>query len=214
MAKYEDLREKYLKHELIEDQVPNNPFDLFQKWMMDAINVHVPEPNAMTLSSIDEHGYPQSRVVLLKETTQKGFVFYTNYNSNKAKEMAIHDKVSLLFNWLETERQVRIVGEVEKVDPAKSADYFSKRPRGSQLGAWSSPQSKVIPNRSFLTENYKHVQEKFEGLNQVDCPDFWGGYLVRPKSIEFWQGRNNRMHDRIKFIQGSDHSWDTVRLAP
>lgn len=214
MAKYEDLREKYLKHELLENQVPNNPFELFQKWMVEAINVHVPEPNAMTLSSMDADGYPQSRVVLLKETTQEGFIFYSNYNSNKAMEMELHNKVSLSFNWLQTERQVRIVGEVEKVEESKSVEYFSKRPRGSQLGAWSSPQSKEIPNRSFLTEAFKKVQEKFEGLEEVQRPDFWGGYIVRPKSIEFWQGRNNRMHDRIKFTKGSDNSWGKIRLAP
>lgn len=214
MKNFESQRERYTKDELVEDNIVSNPIELFQQWMVQAINHHVKEPNAMIMSTVDQDGQPEARTVLLKEIYEEGFVFYTNYNSNKAKQILANPKVSLLFLWLESERQVRISGTATKISTQKSKEYFQKRPRGSQIGAWTSPQSEVIPNRTFLTSRKNEIENQFAGVPILDKPDFWGGFKIDPQKIEFWQGRDNRLHDRLLFTKSEDSSWKIDRLAP
>lgn len=214
MKNYEDHREDYLKSELIEENVGENPLELFQKWMVNAINDHVPEPNAMILSTVDKDGQPMSRTMLLKEIFEEGFVFYTNYDSDKGKHIEDNPKVSLLFLWLQSQRQVRVFGVAEKLSEVKSTDYFQKRPRGSQIGAWTSPQSKAIPDRAYLDRRKEEIESKFEGDSILEKPNFWGGYKVIPTEIEFWQGRSNRLHDRLVYTKSEDGEWNRKRLAP
>ena len=214
MKNLEDKRQKYLKSELIEDQVKSNPIEMFQEWMVDAINDHVLEPNAMILATVNEDGHPDTRTVLLKEIEDHSFIFYTNYNSQKAKQIAQNPKVSLLFLWKESERQVRVYGEAVMLDPEKSTAYFQKRPRGSQIGAWVSPQSGVIPNRAFLDHRKREIENTFAGIPTLERPENWGGYRVVAQKIELWQGRDNRLHDRLLFELHEDGKWSMCRLAP
>jgi pyridoxamine 5'-phosphate oxidase len=190
-----------------------DPLEQFNIWFGQAVESKLHEPNAMTLATADKSGFPKARIVLLKESNPDGFIFYTNYESHKGQELAENPNVALVFNWLELFRQIRIEGVAVKVSPATSESYFQSRPRGSQVGAWASPQSKVIASREEIEENEKRIEEKFNGLEVLPLPPFWGGYLVRPSKIEFWQGRANRLHDRILYTKDSDN-WKRERLAP
>ena len=206
-----DIRKQYIFSSLDEQNVLPNPFDQFNHWLQEAINSEQLEPTTMVLSTVDENLQPHSRVVLLKELTTKGFVFYTNYEGNKAQQMLQNNHVSLLFFWPSLERQVRVVGTVKKISELISTTYFQSRPIDSQLGAWASPQSKVIHSKDFLDQQFKYYQEKFG--DTIPKPPHWGGYVVKPVSIEFWQGRPNRLHDRLLFTE-INTKWELSRLAP
>lgn len=207
-----DIRTNYQKFELSEQSVDHDPIQQLMEWLNDAIDDQQLDPNAMVLSSIDSAGYPDARVVLLKELTPAGLVFFTNYNSSKGQHIASDGHVSVLFFWPGLERQVRIKGFAEKIKEEDSELYFKSRPLESQLGAWASPQSEVIESRKILTDNYMRYQQEFEN-QEITKPPFWGGYLIRPTYFEFWQGRSNRLHDRIQYSL-SDHNWLIHRLAP
>lgn len=208
------LREEYASGKLDENEAPADPIELFTTWMNEAIQAQLPEPNAMTLATINSIRRPCARVVLLKSFDHNGFVFFTNYNSNKGKELAEHPFGALVFNWLELHRQVRIEGEIEKVSEEESTAYFNERPRGSQIGAWASPQSSPIPNRAFLESEFHQWEEKFEDKELLPRPPHWGGYLLRPDRVEFWQGRISRLHDRLSYGLQSNRHWLLERLAP
>lgn len=209
-----DYRRIYEKRELLEMDVPENPLQLFQTWFYEAeASGSVDEANAMTISTIGLDGFPKARVVLLKKYTHEGFIFYTNYLSEKGKAIATNPNVCLSFFWPSMERQIIIKGCAEKIAKNLSDGYFESRPLGSKLGAMVSPQSEVIPSRDFL-ENKLHQLEEQYAHSEVLRPEFWGGYLVRPQSIEFWQGRPNRLHDRIRFSLTDDFDWKIERLAP
>jgi len=206
-----DIRKQYLLSALEENNILPNPFDQFDLWLQEAIKSGQLEPTAMVLSTVDEHLQPHSRVVLLKEFIHECFVFYTNYEGHKAQQMAHNKRVSLVFFWPEMERQVRIEGTVEKISEVLSVSYFNSRPLDSQLGAWASPQSQQIRSADFLEQQFQYYQQKFG--NNVPKPPHWGGYAVKPTSIEFWQGRANRLHDRLLFTKESEE-WKISRLAP
>ena len=207
-------RKSYEKNELIESEIPNNPMELFNTWFQEVEQFGgVDEVNAMTISSIGLDGFPKSRVVLLKQLVDEGFVFYTNYNSEKGKAIANNPNVCISFFWPNLERQVIIKGIAEKTSFETSSNYFNSRPVGSQLGAIVSPQSQVIPNREFLENNLQELEKKFEN-ETISRPENWGGFLVKPISIEFWQGRANRLHDRIRFGLQDNKTWISERLAP
>ena len=209
-----NYRKAYLKKELLKTEVPKNPIELFQQWFNEIeASQGIDEPNAMTLSTIGTDGFPKSRVVLLKKLTEEGFVFYTNYLSEKGKAIAAHPEVCLSFFWQNSEQQIIIKGKAEKIAKNLSDGYFESRPDGSKLGAWASPQSDVVPNRETLEQQLKTLEERFQNQN-IPRPKHWGGYLVKPVSIEFWQGRANRMHDRIRYTVQKDSSWKIDRLAP
>lgn len=210
----EDIRTDYRLAALSEDQIDKDPIRQFEQWFEQALRSKVIEVNAMTLATVDTDGSPSARIVLLKDIENDAFVFYTNYNSQKAKEIAANPKVSLVFFWPDLQRQVRIKGTIEKVASANSETYFHSRPAGSQLGAWASPQSDVIPNRDFLEQKLKEVSEKYKD-QIVPKPPHWGGYKVIPFTMEFWQGRTNRLHDRILYSKDViSGNWITSRLAP
>jgi pyridoxamine 5'-phosphate oxidase len=207
------IRRDYQLASLDEASSAANPMDQFEHWWEEAIQSNIDEVNAFVLSTINEKGAPSSRVVLLKNFTPAGFVFFTNYESNKGKEIAANPVVAINFFWKELERQVRITGTIKKVSTEESEQYFHSRPIGSQVGAWSSPQSKVIPNREYLEGLVAENLEKYKDGN-VPLPPHWGGYIVHPTNIEFWQGRSSRLHDRLEYSLQADHSWTKVRLAP
>jgi pyridoxamine 5'-phosphate oxidase len=209
-----NYRKSYEKNELLEHNLPKNPLDLFDYWFKEVENANTTEEvNAMTISTIGLDGFPKSRVVLLKNLSEQGFVFYTNYDSEKGKAILQNPKVCLSFFWHSLERQVIIKGIAEKVSEETSKTYFKSRPIGSQLGAIVSNQSEIIPDRNFLEENLQNLEKEFEN-KEIPKPDFWGGFIVKPISIEFWQGRPNRLHDRIRFELQEDESWKTDRLSP
>lgn len=206
------IRKDYRLQTLNEEDVAENAIEQFTRWWNEAVASDIGEVNAMTLATVEEDETPSARIVLLKSFDERGFVFFTNYNSAKGKAIAHHPKAALVFFWKELERQIRIQGEVEKVSDEESDEYFNSRPVGSRIGAWASPQSEVITNRHILEDNVTRLTtEMKEGIPR---PDYWGGYRVKPASIEFWQGRSNRLHDRIKYNLEGDGSWKTVRLAP
>ena len=209
-----NYRRSYEKHELLLKDVPENPMELFQKWFFE-IDQHFPEDetNAMTLATIGLDNLPKSRVVLLKKYTYEGFIFYTNYNSVKGKAIANNPNVCLSFFWHGAERQIIIKGTVEKIAENLSDGYFESRPRGSQLGAIVSHQSEVIQNRDVLEDKLKTLEQEFEG-KEIPRPNFWGGYIVKPIEIEFWQGRANRLHDRVRYTLQPDYNWEINRLSP
>jgi pyridoxamine 5'-phosphate oxidase len=207
-------RKSYEKSELIESALPENPLELFDKWFLEVEQFGgVEEVNAMSIASIGLDGFPKARIVLLKQITNEGFIFYTNYNSEKGRALAVNPNVSISFFWPNLERQVIIKGVAEKTSETVSTNYFNSRPAGSQLGAIVSPQSDVILNRSFLENKLVNLVLEFKD-KAIPRPEHWGGYLVKPISIEFWQGRANRLHDRIRYIQNDNQSWKIERLAP
>ncbi len=205
------LRKNYTFGQLSETEVPHHPLPLFQLWFDQAVKAQCPEPNSMTLATADQAGNPSARIVLLKGADQSGFTFFTNYESQKGRELTIRPQAALLFHWHELERQVRIKGLVERVSPADSDEYFHSRPAASRIGAWASPQSSAIPNREFLEDAEKRFKAEFG--DSPPRPEHWGGYCLQPTEIEFWQGRPSRLHDRIHYkLEGS--SWKIERLAP
>jgi pyridoxamine 5'-phosphate oxidase len=206
------LRTEYKRASLDERDVAPDPFTQFRRWFADAQGAQVPEPNAMSLCTVDEHGRPSARIVLLKEADARGFVFYTNQESRKGRELAARPQAALLFFWAELERQVRIEGAVEAVDDATADAYFRTRPRASRIGAWASPQSATLPDRAALEERFVEADRRFPG-DEVPRPPRWGGYRVLPDAFEFWQGRRSRLHDRIAYVQ-EDSGWRIRRLAP
>ena len=209
-----NYRKSYEKQELLESNCPKNPLDLFQKWFLHADSSDsVEETNAVTLSTIGKDGFPKSRVVLLKKYTQDGFVFYTNYNSEKGQAITKNNHICLSFFWPALEQQIIIKGKAEKQAENLSDDYFKSRPDGSKLGAWASNQSSVVNSREELDKQLKSYQQEFKG-KEIERPPHWGGFLVKPVSVEFWQGRPNRMHDRILYTLLEDFSWKTERLEP
>lgn len=206
------LREDYSKHSLDESDVAKDPVKQFEKWMEEAIESEVPEPNAMTLATVDFKNKPHARVVLLKGIEDGNFIFYTNYDSAKGEELGQNPNVALCFLWLELERQVRIEGRVEKISEEESEAYFKKRPYKSQLGALASNQSVEVPNRAFLEDRFSELEQKHpEG--EVPKPISWGGYRVIPETLEFWQGRRSRLHDRIKYVF-ENGNWIIKRISP
>ncbi|HMQ08357.1 MAG TPA: pyridoxamine 5'-phosphate oxidase [Saprospiraceae bacterium] len=196
-----------------EDQLNANPLVLFTEWLNLAIEKSVPEPTAMTLATLDLKGTPDARIVLLKEVNENGFVFFTNYESNKGQSIEQIPSVALVFLWKELERQVRVKGIAEKVSLEESEKYFHSRPRESQISSWCSPQSQIISNRDYIEAKWRETNKKFEGVDPLPLPPFWGGFLVVPHQIEFWQGRNSRLHDRIQYIKEKGN-WLIRRLAP
>ncbi|MDE0561322.1 pyridoxamine 5'-phosphate oxidase [Algoriphagus sp. NF] len=206
------IRKDYTLKSLDISDVNDSPFEQFHQWLREAISAEVLEVNAMTLSTLHADGYPNGRVVLLKELDY-GFVFFSNYQSEKGQELENHPKASLTFFWPELERQVRIMGTVEKISESQSDEYFLSRPRGSQIGAWASPQSHKINSREVLEERLKEMQLRFEEEKLIR-PPHWGGYRVLPHKIEFWQGRPSRLHDRILYEKNEAGAWTISRLAP
>ncbi|TVZ09423.1 pyridoxamine 5'-phosphate oxidase [Cellulophaga sp. RHA_52] len=209
-----DYRKSYQKSELLESGISDNPIELFQKWFYEVEATDgVEEPNAMTISTIGLDGFPKSRVVLLKKYTHEGFIFYTNYNSEKGKAIASNPNMCISFFWPNLERQVIIKGKAEKIAENLSDGYFESRPDGSKLGAIVSDQSTVIPSRAYLEHKLKSLEEEYNG-KEIERPKHWGGYIVKPVSVEFWQGRPNRLHDRIRYELQEDYNWKIERLAP
>lgn len=209
-----NYRKSYEKKALLESEVGDNPLALFQQWFHEVeASESTDEPNAMSLSTVGEDGFPKTRVVLLKRFNEDGFIFFSNYQSEKGKSIAANPEVCLSFFWPVLERQVIIKGKAEQLAVNLSEGYFESRPRGSQLGAWASDQSQAVPSREFLEERLQQFEEEYEG-QEVPKPPHWGGYLVRPVSIEFWQGRPNRLHDRIRFSLEENYDWTVERLAP
>ena len=209
-----DYRKSYEKSALLEESISDNPMQLFQTWFYEVEKADgIDEPNAMTVSTIGLDGFPKSRVVLLKKYTHEGFIFYTNYNSEKGKAIAENPNVCISFFWPNLERQVIIKGSAEKLAENLSDGYFESRPEGSKLGALVSKQSSVIPSREVLEEELKKLEEEYRD-KEIERPDHWGGYIVKPISIEFWQGRPNRLHDRIRYRLDTNFDWVRERLAP
>ena len=209
-----DYRKSYEKRELLENNCPENPIELFRDWFFTADESEmVDEANAMTIASIGLDGFPKSRVVLLKKYTWEGFIFYTNYNSEKGKAILNNNHVCLSFFWSGLEQQIIIKGKAEKLAENLSDGYFESRPDGSKLGAWASKQSEVVTSREELDQRLNSFEKQF-GDQEIPRPKHWGGFLVKPVSIEFWQGRPNRMHDRIRYTLQKDFSWKLERLAP
>ncbi|MDY7395219.1 pyridoxamine 5'-phosphate oxidase [Aureibaculum sp. 2210JD6-5] len=209
-----NYRKTYQKDDLLEENTPENPIELFRDWFYVADNddsVH--EANAMNIATMGLDGFPKNRIVLLKKFTWEGFIFYTNYNSEKGKAILNNPNMCLSFFWPALERQIIIKGKAEKLAENLSDGYFESRPEGSKLGAWASNQSEVVSSRTELDKKLKKYEEKFKD-KEIPRPDYWGGFLVKPVSIEFWQGRPNRMHDRIRYILDNDFNWKKERLAP
>ena len=212
--KLHSYRKTYKKHELLEEETGKDPFELFRTWLREVeATREVEEVNTMTVSTIGPDGYPKARIVLLKEFDDQGFVFYTNYNSEKGKAIEVNPKVCLSFFWPGSERQVIIKGIAKKISEEESTLYFHSRPRGSQLGAWASEQSRIIPSQGFLEDRLKSLEEEYQNIT-IPKPPHWGGYKVHPVDFEFWQGRPNRLHDRILFSRENDLNWKLNRLAP
>lgn len=208
-----DIRNNYSKQALSEESVSGDPISQFNVWLEEAIAAKAEEPTAMVLSTVDGAGKPSARVVLLKDVSSQGLTFFTNYDSRKGRELKENPFASVTFFWPVLERQVRIEGKVVKVAPEVSDKYFLSRPKGSQIGAWASPQSQQVENRSVLEEADKKLSEKYATSDLIPRPPHWGGYQLQPERIEFWQGRPNRLHDRILYEQ-QEGNWEIKRLAP
>nr|WP_315133088.1 pyridoxamine 5'-phosphate oxidase [uncultured Flavobacterium sp.] len=214
MKDLSNYRKSYEKSELLESNIPEDPINLFNRWFHEVEDFGGNEEvNAMTVSTIGLDGFPKSRVVLLKKFNEEGFIFYTNYNSEKGKAIELNPKVCLSFFWPSMERQVIIKGIANRTSENISDGYFDSRPDGSKLGAIVSNQSEVVPSRAYLEENLKQLEADYEGI-VIPRPKHWGGFLVTPIEVEFWQGRPNRLHDRIRFIAQEDYSWKIDRLSP
>ncbi|QIR39150.1 pyridoxamine 5'-phosphate oxidase [Tolypothrix sp. PCC 7910] len=208
-----DLRKDYTLQDLSETEVNPNPFIQFKQWFDQALAAQLPEPNAMTLATAMPDGKPSARMVLLKNFDERGFVFFTNYNSRKGQELAENPQAALVFWWAELERQVRITGQVEKVSEAESDQYFYSRPENSRLGAWASNQSEVIESREVLEQRLQELQDKYE-TQEIPRPLNWGGLRIIPTEIEFWQGRPSRLHDRLLYTRLDNGDWKIERLSP
>jgi len=206
------VRREYRGQALLERRAPASPLPLFQRWLEDALRHDFVEPNAMTLATVDALGRPRARMVLLKRADERGFTFYSNLRSAKSRELAARPHAALVLWWPELHRQVRVEGRVSLVSAAESDAYFATRPRGAQLGAWASPQSRVVPSRAALERNLAAARARFEG-REVPRPAHWGGFRLVPRTIEFWQGRPDRMHDRLRYVR-TDRRWQRARLAP
>jgi len=213
MSNISSIRKDYQQHSLTESEALSNPFEQFTLWWDDAERAALEERNAMTLATASADGVPSARIVLLKGYDERGFVFFTNYSSFKGQELLANPRACLIFFWKELERQVRITGIVEKTSNQESDEYFNSRPLGSRIGAWASTQSEIIPGRDWLEDNEKRWQEKFKD-GDVPRPEHWGGYRVRPVAIEFWQGRPNRLHDRLNYNLDQNGNWKIERLSP
>jgi pyridoxamine 5'-phosphate oxidase len=214
MSDLSDYRKSYEKSELLESTIPEDPINLFKRWFHEVEDFGGNEEvNAMTVSTIGLDGFPRARVVLLKKFSEEGFIFYTNYNSEKGRALAENPKVCLSFFWHTMERQVIIKGIAQKTPENISDNYFDSRPDGSKLGAIASNQSEVVPSRDFLEKHLKELEKDFEGV-AIPRPKHWGGFLVTPIEVEFWQGRANRLHDRIRYKYQEDFSWKMDRLSP
>ena len=208
-----DLRQDYTLQDLSETEVSSNPFVQFKKWFDQALNADIPEPNAMTLATTNTDSKPSARMVLLKDFDERGFVFFTNYNSQKGQELAENPQAALVFWWAELERQVRICGRVETISETESDKYFYSRPPKSRLGAWASNQSEVIESREVLEKELEQLKQKYPNQD-LPRPPHWGGIRVIPSEIEFWQGRSSRLHDRLLYRRIEDDSWKIERLSP
>ncbi|MEH8021407.1 pyridoxamine 5'-phosphate oxidase [Rheinheimera metallidurans] len=211
--KIDDIRRSYTKDKLEQDKLNVDPIAQFELWLKDAIAAELPDPTAMCVASVDTDGQPSQRLVLLKDVNTNGFTFYTNLGSRKATELAAHPKVCLHFPWHPLERQVIVYGTAERVSSAQVAKYFLSRPKESQLAAWASEQSRPVSTRLALMQKFAEIKHKFaEG--EIPLPSFWGGFLVRPHKIEFWQGGEHRLHDRFMYTRQADGSWNIARLCP
>ena len=213
MKALSDFRKEYTAGRLSSQSLTEHPIDLFDVWLNDAIKAELPDPNAMTVATVDASGQPSQRIVLLKDVSKEGFVFYTNLGSRKAKDIAQNAKISLHFPWYFLERQVRVNGVAKALTRTEVAKYFLSRPKDSQLGAWASQQSRPISTREMLVTQFAQMKEKFAN-GQVTLPDFWGGFRVEAHQIEFWQGGEYRLHDRFEYNKQSDGTWTTQRLMP
>jgi pyridoxamine 5'-phosphate oxidase len=210
----EDLREDYRLATLDESSCDSNPIQQFAKWFREAKTAHLKEPNAMSLATSTLDGKPSARIVLLKEFGETGFIFYTNYGSQKGREIDANPHVALNFLWAELERQVRVDGTVTRIPPEKSEAYFRSRPRGSRIGAWVSNQSEHIDSRAVLESRLAELETRFAGSDDIPPPGYWGGFCVQPERIEFWQGRTSRLHDRILYERDGNGGWKVGRLSP
>lgn len=208
-----DFRRSYTQGRLTESDLTEHPFSLFDKWLKQVVESGIPDPTAMTVATVDADGQPSQRIVLLKDASEEGFVFFTNLGSNKASDLAANNRISLHFPWYLMERQVKVLGTAEPLSRSRVAKYFLSRPKDSQVAAWASKQSKPISTRELLMTQFSQLKEKF-AQGEVPVPDFWGGYLVKPQKIEFWQGGEHRMHDRFEYEKQPDESWTTQRLMP
>lgn len=208
-----DIRKNYTQQSLSENDAEVNPIQQFSKWWDEAVASDIDEVNAMTLATASSDGIPSARIVLLKEYDINGFTFFTNYNSFKGQQLAENPKACLVFFWKELERQVRITGLIEKISSAASDEYFNSRPQGSQVGAIASPQSQVIENREWLDNHYSKLEKELHD-KKLQRPPHWGGYIVKPVIIEFWQGRPSRLHDRLQYTLEENGAWKIERLAP
>jgi pyridoxamine 5'-phosphate oxidase len=213
LTRAEERRIQWMSMGLKRDELDPDPFRQFQQWFTQAIDADIPEPNAMSLATVADSGQPWLRTVLLKIYDERGFVFFTNYESRKARQIAGEPRVALLFPWAALGRQVKITGEAARIPLMESVKYFATRPRGSQIGAWASPQSEVITSRSLLEAKFDQMKRKF-AKGEVPLPSFWGGYRVVPETIEFWQARESRLHDRFLYSRGAEGRWQIERLAP
>ncbi|MES2822847.1 MAG: pyridoxamine 5'-phosphate oxidase [Pseudomonadota bacterium] len=209
----ENLRREYLQGGLDLEDLSTNPIEQFNRWMTQTVAAEIPDPNAMTVATVDASGQPSQRIVLLKNVDEKGFVFYTNLRSRKAQELKQNPKVSLHFPWHFLERQIKVCGVVEALSTTEVLKYFVTRPRDSQLGAWASQQSRTISSRAVLMQQFESMKNKF-AKGEIPLPDFWGGFRVKPHQIEFWQGGANRLHDRFQYNLNADGTWKIERLEP
>lgn len=208
-----ELRKEYTLRALIEGEVHASPIEQFTSWWNQALESKIEEVNAMALSTLSQEGLPESRIVLLKGYSAEGFIFFTNYQSSKGTQLQQNAHCSLLFFWKELERQVRISGKAKKISEQESDAYFNSRPEGSKIGAWASPQSSVVESQEWLTENFEKIKNKYIHT-AIPRPSHWGGFIVQPSTIEFWQGRPSRMHDRIRYSASATGEWKIERLAP